>query len=86
MTDKRCIEPLELAIDIISTVRKAYPEEFEWDLQYHGADGRYHFDLLMGECIYRQKIEEGATSKDLVAMWTDEERNFEEYIKPFRIY
>jgi uncharacterized protein YbbC (DUF1343 family) len=86
VTDKRCIEPLELAIDIISTVRKAYPEEFEWDLQYHGADGRYHFDLLMGECIYRQKIEEGATSKDLVAMWTDEERNFEEYIKPFRIY
>jgi len=86
VTDRKRIEPLELAIDIISTVRRVYPEEFQWDLQYHGADGRYHFDLLMGESLYRKKIEEGAASKDFVAIWTDEERNFEEFIKPFRIY
>jgi uncharacterized protein YbbC (DUF1343 family) len=86
VTDKREIRALELALDIIASVRKNYPDHFEWDLQYHNAGGRYHFDLLMGKEIYRKSIEEGATSKDLESLWKDEERDFAELIREFILY
>lgn len=86
VTDKRKAKPFELALDMIALIKKIYPADFQWDLQYHGANGRHHFDLLLGDRRYREKLEEGAVSKELLEIWKGEEEEFKEKVSAFRIY
>ncbi|HNQ71679.1 MAG TPA: DUF1343 domain-containing protein, partial [Mesotoga prima] len=94
VTDRNAIKPLELALDIIATLMKLWPEEFDWDVHYHGTsiplnkmwDGRYHFDLIMGDEQYRERLLEGATAAELSGLWKDEQREFENLVREFRIY
>ncbi len=68
--------------------------EIDWDVHYHGTsiplnkmwDGRYHFDLIMGEERYREELLKGATSAELSRLWEGEQREFESLIEEFRIY
>jgi len=94
VTDRNAIKPLELALDIIAILMKLWPEEFDWNAHYHGTsipvnkmwDGRYHFDLIIGEEQYREKLLQGATSAELSELWKDEQREFESLTREFRIY
>ncbi|WP_292590439.1 MULTISPECIES: exo-beta-N-acetylmuramidase NamZ family protein [unclassified Mesotoga] len=94
VADRNTIKPLELALDIIATLIRLWPEKFDWDVHYHGTsiplnkmwDGRYHFDLIMGEERYREELLKGATSAELSRLWEGEQREFESLIEEFRIY
>ncbi len=76
VTDKRRIKPLNLAIDLIATLKRIHPEAFRWDSYFHDNTERYYFDLLIGSDFYRKAIEDGATSKDLESIWQSEAEDF----------
>ena len=84
--DKAKIKPLELVLELISTLKKIHPEKFEWDISYHGANGSYHFDLLIGDDKYRKAIDEGKTVQELSEMWRAESRKFQELSKKYWLY
>jgi uncharacterized protein YbbC (DUF1343 family) len=84
--DKKEIKSLRLALELISLLKKLYPDRFEWDISYHNAQGRYHFDFLMGSAKYRKWIEEGKDVKDMFATWEEDSRAFMELSKKFYLY
>ncbi|HEY8542336.1 MAG TPA: DUF1343 domain-containing protein, partial [Pseudothermotoga sp.] len=52
VTDKKKIKPLDLAIDVIATLRKIHSESFQWNDYFHDQSPRYYFDLLTGSDYY----------------------------------
>ena len=86
VTDKRNIEPIEIAIDLISTIRSMHKEMFKWDTAYHEAKGRHHFDLLMGSDIYRKEIEKGKRGAEISQIWEKDIKNFKEKVGRYYIY
>ncbi|HEY8543365.1 MAG TPA: DUF1343 domain-containing protein, partial [Pseudothermotoga sp.] len=86
VTDKRKIKPLDLAIDVIATLRKIHSESFQWNDYFHDQSPRYYFDLLTGSDYYRKAIEEGATSKDFESIWQEESEEFLKVSKKYWLY
>ncbi len=84
--DKREAKPLSLTLYLISLVKKLHPQKFEWDVSYHNAKGRYHFDLLIGSEKYRALIDEGKDVKDISNMWEEELNEFRKISKDFYLY
>ena len=86
VTDKRKIKPINIAIDIISTIKKMYPNKFRWDTAYHEAKGRHHFDLLMGDDRIRKMIDNEVPLSDIVSSWKEDEEVFKKIAREFWIY
>ena len=86
VTDKKKIKPLDLAIDVIATLRKIHSESFQWNDYFHDQSPRYYFDLLIGSDYYRKAIEEGATSKDFESIWQEESEEFLKVSKKYWLY
>ncbi len=84
--DEKEAKPLILTLYLISLVKKLYPQKFEWDVSYHNAKGRYHFDLLIGSEKYRVLIDEGKDVKDISNMWEEELNEFRKISKDFYLY
>ena len=86
VTDKRVINPIEIAIDLISLIRLMHEEMFKWDTAYHEAKGRHHFDLLMGSDIYRKEIENGKRGAEISQMWKKDIENFKKKVEKYYLY
>ncbi|MEJ5229447.1 MAG: DUF1343 domain-containing protein [Pseudothermotoga sp.] len=86
VTDKQKIKPLNVAIDLLSVLKRVHREDFSWDKYYHDESERYYFDLLMGDDFYRKAIEDGATSKDLEPVWEREAQNFYKSVEKYFLY
>lgn len=71
--DRELFAPVRTALEMISTIRSAYPVEFQW------RDGRrYFFDLLMGTDKIRKRLSEGKPAADIIHSWEDELVKFRE--------
>ncbi len=88
VVDKKSMKPIELALNLISILRKDHPKEFEWNVSYPGtnAKGRYHFDLLMGDESCRLAIDGEKNCQGLSEAWRKEEKSFENSAKKYRLY
>lgn len=84
--DPKEMKPIVLTLDLIAIVKKLHPKMFEWDRSYHGANNRYHLDLLIGDRVYRERLDEGMTGQDLAGMWEKEVEEFKDKVSRFLIY
>ncbi len=84
--DKNEIKPIELALELILTIKELHPNEFKWDKSYHNANGSYHFDLLIGSEKYRKMIDREKSVNEISATWKEEVEEFKEISKEFYIY
>ncbi len=82
VTDKDKIKPIELTLNLILALKRLYPNDFEWEI----SNGRYHFDLLIGDERYREGIEKGQSGEALSNLWYDEVREFEKIVSKYFIY
>jgi len=82
VTDRQRIKPVELTLDLIFTLERLYPNYFEWEL----SNGKYHFDLLIGDNMYREGIDKGKNGDELSEFWHEESRRFEDFASKFFIY
>ncbi len=82
VTDRNKIRPIEFALNFIRIIKNTYPQKFEWEI----ANGKYHFDLLIGDAKYREGIDEGQSGEDLSKLWIDEVREFKRIASKYFIY
>ena len=67
-----------IAIEILSSIKELYPDEFAWRTEaYEFVSDRLAIDLLYGNSTLRQKIESGTLSIDkLEALWKEDSKLF----------
>jgi uncharacterized protein YbbC (DUF1343 family) len=87
VTDRRTFRPYLTGVALIATVRRLYPDEFQWRTQaYEFVTDKPAFDLLTGNDVLRRLIEEGADLPDLQASWQAEETTFLAQRAPHLLY
>jgi uncharacterized protein YbbC (DUF1343 family) len=61
ITDRKKFRPVRTALDIIYTVKKTHPQDFEWRKPpYEFEKDKLPFDILIGNSKVREMIEEGS--------------------------
>ncbi len=78
VTDRKVYQPVKTSLRLIQTIRKMYPEKFEFHQAY--------FDKLMGTDEVRQLMESGDDLSPLFARWEEDLRVFASERKPFLLY
>lgn len=58
ITDKEDLRPFEIGIHILSTIKKMYPDKFEWIKHVRNEEEKYFIDLLAGTDKLRKMIDE----------------------------
>ena len=76
--DRGAYRPVETALEVVKTIRDAYPEKFVFDAHY--------FDRVMGTAKIREALEAGRPVKDIVASWQSGLKEFAESRKPYLLY
>jgi uncharacterized protein YbbC (DUF1343 family) len=76
--DRAVYNSVETALNIIKSIRDAYPQKFQFHADY--------FDKVMGTSRVREAIESGRTIKDIAAAWEPDLRKFDELRKPYLLY
>ncbi|NOG50790.1 MAG: DUF1343 domain-containing protein [Chloroflexi bacterium] len=64
IVEPRMYDPLRTWLNVIVTIRAYFPEEFGWAEPHNG---RYMFDLLMGNRWARSMIDNDARVADILA-------------------
>ena len=75
VTDRTAMAPFRLGVEIVNTLCRMYPNEFEWR--------QSHFDRLCGTASVREAIEKGAPLDTLAAQW---EKNLDPFKKTRQRY
>jgi uncharacterized protein YbbC (DUF1343 family) len=82
VTNRTVFRPVRTGLHILETVRQRSGDHFQWTEGPHG----FFVDLLLGSPIPRQALDAGVSAADIIAEWTDDERNFEQRRQPFLLY
>jgi uncharacterized protein YbbC (DUF1343 family) len=81
ITNRDILASVELGINIVNTVKKLYPDQFEWIM-----DGeKFIIDRLHGSDSLRLAMEKGSLNEAHLK-WEQEADNFRESTKPFKLY
>ena len=82
ITDRDELRPVDVALHLIATARRNYPDQFEF---LHNG-GRYFFDLLAGTDELRLRLMEGESPTEIVRSWQTEVSEFKEQRRPYLLY
>lgn len=81
--DRNRFEPTRVGLEMLSTVRQLYPNDFAW-LEPH--NGRYFFDLLAGTDRLRQDLDRGISPNEMIAGWQSELEAFKAVRERYLLY
>ncbi len=84
ITDRSIFKPVEFGLTLISSIKDLYPTHFEWT--FDSASKHYHFDLLMGTNMVREKVSSGVSPRTILQSWSEETLKFKESRKNFLLY
>jgi uncharacterized protein YbbC (DUF1343 family) len=62
-----------MGLHLIATVRRLYPEQFEWATITTTGD---HFDKLIGKACVREQIDRGEPVESIASAWLQEQQDF----------
>ncbi len=82
VTDRDQFKPVEVALHLIATVRRGYPDQFE----FIENRGRYFFDLLAGTDQLRFRLMACESPAAIVQFWETEVEKFTEQCQPYLLY
>ncbi len=87
VTDRRAFRPYLTGVVLIATLRRLYPEDFQWRTRaYEFVRDKPAFDLLTGNEVVRTLIDEGGSTEALRESWAEEEHAFLERRAPYLLY
>ena len=78
ISDLSEFRPIETWLHVISTIRRNYPDQFEWKEK--------HFDRLIGNVRVRQAIDAGERVAEMMAGCDDYCADFQQKRKPYLLY
>ena len=82
VTDRDQFKSVEVALHLIATARRDYPDYFE----FLENGGRYFFDFLAGTDTLRLKLIESESAAEIVQSWEAEVAQFTERCRPYLLY
>ncbi|WP_307329195.1 exo-beta-N-acetylmuramidase NamZ family protein [Evansella vedderi] len=83
VNDFEKLEPIEIAMGIIDTLRKLYPDHFEW---LAPINSRYFIDLLSGTNELRKGSDQGEASLEWIRQKKTEAKKFAALRKKYLLY
>jgi uncharacterized protein YbbC (DUF1343 family) len=87
VTDRRQLEPVELGMHLLQTIRSLHPDRFEWRAEpYEFVSTVPAIDLLTGSAASRALIESGDPPDDLFAGWRRYVAEFEATLEGILLY
>lgn len=87
VTDLRIFDPLCLALEVISTIRKLYPKKFAWRKPpYEFEKKKMPFDILIGNSWIRRAIEKGETVSSIKKRWLNDLERFKRMRQKYLLY
>lgn len=81
VADRRKIKSIEFTLNFILALKKLY-SNFEWEI----TNGKYYFDLLIGDERYRKGIDDGQSGEELSNLWGNEIKEFRDIASNYFIY
>ena len=82
VTDRDQFKPVDVALHLIATARRDYPDQFE----FLENGGRYFFDLLAGTDELRLRLMKRESPTEIVQSWEAEVTKFTERCRPHLLY
>jgi uncharacterized protein YbbC (DUF1343 family) len=87
VTDRRAYKPYYTTMALLAAIRQLYPEQFAWrQPPYEYETVRLPFDLLTGDDLIRQGLENGLSAAELENAWQDDLKRFMEVRQEFLLY
>lgn len=66
VTDRKIFKPVEIVLETLCAIRKIHPKEFKWKvLPYEFEKEKLPFDILIGNSIVREMIEDGCSFEEI---------------------
>jgi beta-N-acetylhexosaminidase len=78
ITDRSHLQTVRTGLELISTIRHLYPDQFEWRAR--------HFDHLAGTNTIREAIESREPIEGLIVQWEEDVKDFIKRREVFLIY
>ena len=78
VTDRSAYDPTITAVHLLSIIRGAHPDRFEWIPK--------HFDRLAGGSVLREQLERGVRPEDIVNGWRSDLERFRTRRRPALLY
>jgi len=79
--DRENFAPVRTALIMIDTIRRMYPNEFQW----RGGDRKF-FDVLMGTDSVRKRLSDGESVDSIIESWDSELKEFSESRRDYLLY
>ncbi|MEK6286077.1 MAG: DUF1343 domain-containing protein [Acidobacteriota bacterium] len=71
VTDRSAYKPVITGVAIVSTIRRLYPDHFEWKQPpYEYVYDKLPFDVINGSSSLREQIEEGSAVAEIEESWS----------------
>jgi uncharacterized protein YbbC (DUF1343 family) len=87
ITDRARARPVRIGLALIEAARHLAPAEFAWWTErYEYVTDRLAIDLLFGSKRIREMLEGGASVEEIVATFSDNEKEFAERRRPALLY
>ena len=87
VTDRRNFKPYFTTLALLGVIRELYPQDFAWrQPPYEYETERLPIDLLTGDAVLREGLDQGTPVPDLEAGWQKELDEFLEVRREFLIY
>ncbi len=85
ITDRCSLRPVTVAAHLIQTLKRLYPQEFDWRPPWE-PDGVFPIDRLSGSDRLRKQIDAGVPAAEIVAGWSAELQTFSVCRDRFLLY
>jgi uncharacterized protein YbbC (DUF1343 family) len=87
VTDRQTFKPYYTTLALLATIRRLYPERFEWrQPPYEYETVRLPIDLLTGDDAIRTGLEHGQSVTELETAWQEDLAKFLEVRREFLLY
>lgn len=87
VVDRSTFKPVITGIAIVSTIRRLYPDHFEWKQPpYEYVSDKLPFDVINGSSRLREQIEEGNPVAEIEESWSEGLLEFDERRGEYLLY
>lgn len=80
--DRKSFRPVGFGVNVLWAIKRLYPDKFRFTL----INGRYYFDLIVGNALIREMINSSVEIRSIVKLIDDGLESFKSRIMKYQIY